>query len=228
MIDRRPAVSPNETVLRRAPLLAIACLLALPASAWASLPGTPTISVGTTTACNTTGTRGAATDTCTYSGTQLALNGWTLKDSECEVAGTFTDTADTFKRHLVFDSTSYEFTANRSYLASTPMPIVGIDFQITCPLTWTGGVGLSWGKAITGGTPSDPVYTLHVRNRTSHSRLVHCRVSYQNDLNQTRFYTWSPTVHGDGLATTQIKVWRVNNMHCSYTLTRKLLASGTA
>jgi hypothetical protein len=225
VIDKRPAASPNETVLRRAPLLAIACLLAFPACAWASLPGTPTISVGTTPSCWTAtngGRGGGSINYCTYSGSQITLNGWTLKNGVCAVNGTFTGTLTTFKAQLGYDTNSYLFTISGA-TATTP-----IDFQVSCPLTWTGSAGLSWGKAITGGTSTDPIYTLHVRNSINHSRLVHCRVSYQNDLNQTRYYTWSPTVEGDGFATTQIKVWHVNNMHCSYTLTRKLLASGTA
>jgi hypothetical protein len=224
VIDKRTRYATSETVLRRAPLIAIVCLLAIPASAWAALPGTPTISVGTTASCWTAvngGRGGGSVNYCTYSGTQITLSGWTLKNSVCGINGTFTGTLNTFKAQLAYDTSSYLFTI------SGATPTTPIGFTVTCPLTWTGSAGLSWGKAITGGSSSDPVYTLHVQNRTDHARLVHCRVSYQNDLNQTRFYTWSPIVGSGAVARTQIRVWYVNSMHCSYTLTRNLTASGS-
>jgi hypothetical protein len=212
-------------VLRRAPILAVVCLLALPACAWASLPGTPKISVGNSTSCwVVTGTRGGSTNYCTYYGTQFTGNGWSVK-GRCAVTGTYAATLSAFQQtHAAYsaDLNSYAFTLNTTGVGGA------IDFQLLCPLTWTGSAGLSWGKAITGGTTTTPIWTLHVRNTINQSRQAHCVVSYRNDLNQTKHYTWSPTVPAEGSAKTRIRVWHVNSMSCSYTLTRTLQSSGSA
>lgn len=218
-------------MLRRPLLIAALCLLALPAIGEAALPGTPTIALNTTATCWDALNRGATFHTCDYAGTQIALNGWSFKNGNypCQVSGTFTDSSEPFTTTMNYGNTSYEFVVQRESTVSSPTPpIAGIAFNISCALTWSGHAGLNWGYRITGGTASNPIYTLHVHNGTTESHTVHCRVSYQNDLNQTRFFTWSPWVETATTAKNQIKVWQINRMTCAYTLSRTLTTSGTA
>jgi hypothetical protein len=166
---------------------------------------------------------GVYTSTCPVTGATITPNGWTFKASLCAVSGTFTSTA-AFKTTLFADTSNpgtYDFDA----VLKAKHPLVAIkisSYTVSCPLRWVGSNGLSWGARHIARNE----YRLRVHNATARTHVVHCGVTYQTRTGTTRHVRWWPKIAAGVTARKLVSVHHVSAMRCTYTLRRKLSASG--